>query len=351
MSVNNTEDTAKPLRIGLALGGGGARGWAHIGVIRALQAAGLQPDVVAGTSMGAAVGAAYAAGTLDAFEAWARRLDRRTLLSLFDVSFRGGLIGANRVFDELQDILPEIDIEQLGMPFAAVATDLERGTAVRIRRGSLQDAVRASIAIPGLISPARKDGRWMVDGGLSDPVPVSAARALGADAVVAVELSASLALSPALASLAKSGVAKPAAAENDHDGSEPVSLGALDREVGPGPRSSKSSWDVFDTLSDMAERLLGQRRSITDEASRREPSVYEVISQSLYFMQVRITRSIMAGDPPELHVVPRLQNVGLMDFDRASEAIDEGFRAVQVALAVQADFRRPELGDRSDSSA
>lgn len=314
--------------IGIALGGGGARGWAHIGAIRALEEIGVCPTVVAGTSMGAAVGAVYAAGKLDAFEAWARSLDRRTIVGLFDLSLQGGLIHASRVFDELQDTLPNINIEELDRPFGAVATDLERGSEVWLRSGSLRDAVRASIAIPGLIRPKRIRNRWLVDGGLVDPCPVRLCRALGAEVVIAVELSATKALSPALAEVME-GLDEPLAEEpppSPSDGDE-----------------AKASGDFFETLSELSDRLWKQLRPTETPPPEPKPSVYEVIGQSLQIMQTRISRSLMAGDPPELHIVPRLQNVGLMDFDRAAEAIEEGARAVRVALTAQADFHRREL--------
>ncbi len=320
----------KPPRLGLALGGGGARGWAHIGVIRALEQAGLRPEVVAGTSMGAAVGAAYAAGKLDRFEAWARGLDRRTVLGLFDFSFRGGLIEASRVFDQLTDVLPDVDIEALPMRFGAVATDLQGGTEVWLRSGPLRTALRASIAIPGLIGPRRIDGRWLVDGGLLNPVPVSLARALGADLVIAVELAVVDPDALPLAALAKRA-----------SGSE------AEPNIAPELEKAESTREggLFDNLADLSERVFGQFWPHEDSSEQARPSVYEVIGQSLQVMQSRITRSVLAGDPPELHVVPRLHDVGLMDFDRAKEAIEEGKRAVDVALAAQADFHK--MSDRS----
>lgn len=324
------DGSAKP-SIGIALGGGGARGWAHIGVLRALEDIGVCPRVVTGTSIGAAVGAVFAAGRLDAFEAWARSLDRRAIVGLFDLSLQGGLIQASRVFDELQDILPDVDIEDLGLPFGAVATDLERGTEVWLRSGSLRDAVRASIAIPGLIQPKRIQGRWLVDGGLLDPCPVRLCRALGAEVVIAVELSATKALSPALAEVMET-----------HD--TPI----IEEPPPPEPQEGpKPSSDFYETLSELSDRLWKQLRPAEAPPPEPKPSVYEVIGQSLQIMQTRITRSLMAGDPPELHIVPRLQNVGLMDFDRAADAIEEGARAVRVALTAQADFRRPELESKT----
>jgi NTE family protein len=321
--MSTDEDDRRP-RIGLALGGGGARGWAHIGAIRALEEVGLRPSIVAGTSMGAAVGAAYAAGQLDAFEAWARKLERRTVLGLFDFSFRGGLIEASRVFDELAEILPDGDIESLPMAFGATATDLERGTETWFTAGPLRDALRASIAIPGLIQPKRMGSRWYVDGGLLDPVPIGLARALGAEAVIAVELSANEAEAFPLRP-------KPSPTEPDSHPSIPPES----EPRAPG----RSERDFFDALADVSDRFWSSLfpSPQTPEPDRR-PSVYEVIGKSLQIMQTRITRSLLAGNPPELHVVPRLQKVGLMEFERAEEAIKEGHRAVRVALAAQQDF-------------
>lgn len=317
--------------VGLALGGGGARGWAHIGVIRALSEAGLEPEVITGTSMGAAVAAAFAAGKLDELEAWALGLDRTKVLGLFDFSFRGGLIQASRVFEHLESILPDVDIESLDIPFAAVATDFERGSAVRLTRGRLRQALRASIAIPGLISPCSLDGRWMVDGGLVDPVPVGPCRALGAEFVIAVELSAAR-TQPLAVREAPTDTSEPTPPR------DPVAVEV--EQVGPRPGQS-----LFQSLSELSDRLLSQVRFPESPAPQPEdtrPSVYQVIGQSLEIMQVRIARSNLAGDPPDLHVVPRLQNVGLLDFDRARDAIPEGKRAAELAISAYADYRRPE---------
>lgn len=323
-----TSDVNASPRIGLALGAGGARGWAHIGALRALQEAGLRPEVITGTSMGAAVGAAYAAGKLDDLEAWALGLDRRTVLGLFDFSFRGGLIQASRIFEHLEGILPDCNIEDLPMPFAAVATDFERGNAVRMTKGSLRDAIRASIAIPGLISPSLVEQRWMMDGGLVDPVPVSPCRALGADFVIAVELSAAKTQRLDIAG-------SPDEADPPAEAQDPQPA-----EEGPGPGQN-----LFQGLAELSDRLLSQVWSSSEPSPEDlRPSVYQVIGQSLEIMQVRIARSNLAGDPPDLHIVPRLQNVALLDFDRAADAIPEGKRAAKIALSAYADYRRPEDG-------
>lgn len=271
-----------PGRIGIALGSGSARGVSHIGVLRALLEAGIKPDVVAGTSMGAAVGAFYAAGELDAFEEWVRSLEKRSsLLGYFDLSFGGGgILRAQKVFDALTRRIPDRAIESLPIPFGAVATDLTTGQEVWLRSGSLMQALRASVAIPGLVTPAPVDGRWLVDGGLVDPVPVSLCRAMGAGAVIAVDLNTTL----------------------------------LSR---PPPRRDVSAADAAPVAPD----------------TPRMPSIVDVMASSVSIMQHRITRSRAAGDPPDLMITPRLADFGIMSFERSALAIEEGRRAVARALA------------------
>ncbi len=168
-------------RIGIALGGGSARGWAHIGVIRALADAGIEPDIVCGTSIGALVGAAYVGGELDPLEAWVRSLRLQTVVSFLDFSLNGGLIKGEKLIGFFRNHFVDRDIRELARPFGAVATDLRRGREVWLCEGRVTDAVRASIALPGLFTPVQLDGRWLVDGGLVNPVPVSLCRAMGAD--------------------------------------------------------------------------------------------------------------------------------------------------------------------------
>ena len=180
-------------RIGLALGSGSARGWAHIGVIDSLIEAGIEPDVVCGTSIGALVGAAYIAGQLGPLRQWAETATWRKILRLTDVRLSGGgLINGRQVVSYLQQIGIDQPIESYARKYAAVATDLATGREIWLQSGPIHEAVRASIALPGILSPARIDGRWLVDGGLSNPIPVSVCRALGADVIIAVNLNGDL---------------------------------------------------------------------------------------------------------------------------------------------------------------
>jgi NTE family protein len=285
-------------RIGLALGSGSARGWAHIGVIRALQAAGVRPDVVCGTSIGALVGAAYAAGELDRFEEWVLGMGVRDVIALMDVRLGGGMLKGERLMDYFRRNFVDRPIEQLPTPFGAVATALQTGAEVWLRSGSTVEAVRASIALPALFTPVQHDGRLLVDGGLVNPVPVSLARAMGAEVVIAVDLSADM-------------------------------LGRHLRDEPPDEEPSGRTGQLIRRLG------LGRLRPPSPEggdAVPRPPSLLEVVTSSINVMQVRLTRSRMAGDPPEVVVAPRLAFLGVLDFHRGEEAIEEGRRAGMASL-------------------
>src|SRR5581483_4307753 len=177
--------------IGLALGGGAARGFAHIGVMRTLLANGIVPDVIVGTSIGAVVGGCYAAQNLDELEAWARSLTVRGVLGYLDISLSGsGLIRGQHLAARLESTLTDRKIDDLPIRFAAIATEFNTGHEIWLTRGRLAEALRASYALPGIFPPVLIGGRWLVDGALVNPVPVSAARALGARVVIAVNLEA-----------------------------------------------------------------------------------------------------------------------------------------------------------------
>ncbi len=302
------ENNANPRPIGLALGSGAARGWAHIGVLRELLKAGIEPDVVCGTSIGALVGAAYVNDSLDALENWVRRLTRRDVIHYmnFELLGRGGLATMERLLAFLRQLLGDAQIEQLPKPYAAVATDLKSGREVCIEQGSLLDAVRASAALPGLFTPMRYDETWLVDGGLVNPVPVSVCRALGVELVIAVDLNTGLV------------GRRIAGKERETDSEETLLVTALGGLAGQITASLKRGTDS----------LVGQLRRTHPEM----PHLFEVMAGSLNIMQDRITRSRMAGDPPDVLLLPRLRQLALLEFDRAAEAIEEGKQSVKRML-------------------
>ncbi|MCW8906246.1 MAG: patatin-like phospholipase RssA [Sedimenticola sp.] len=291
------------LRIGLALGSGSARGWAHIGVIKALEEQGIKPDIVAGCSVGALVGAAYCGGNLDGLEQWVRDLSFWDVVKLLDVRMAGGLIEGGSLMGSFEDKIRDANIEDLPLPFAAVASDLGSGREIWLQKGALMAAVRASIALPGLFSPVELEGRWLVDGGLTNPVPVSLCRAMGADVIIAVNLNSDI-------------VGRHLRSRN-------------------GTRSAIRSEqrDLFRQLmkrvnSGLLESLLAHW-SQEKRDRKAVPGMFEVMASSINIMQDRITKSRMAGDPPDVLLSPRLAQLGLLEFDRAEEAIDEGQESVQ----------------------
>lgn len=281
-----------PPRIGLALGSGSARGWSHIGIIRVLEDAGIVPDIVCGTSIGSLVGAAYAAGQIERLETWVRSLTWQSVVGLLDFTVNGGLIHGDRLFSFIRSHFNDRDITTLPKAFGAVATELVTGREIWLREGSMADAVRASVALPGLFKPAQFDGRLLVDGALVNPVPVSLCRAMGADVVIAVDLNSDL-------------------IGRHFEAADPPSE--------PAPRRLSAVWNRLPLG-------LGQLKS-GPASSMEMPSIFDVLSISLNIMQVRITRSRLAGEPADVLIRPRLANFALMDYHRAARAIEEGEQA------------------------
>jgi NTE family protein len=288
--------------VGIALGGGAARGWAHIGVLEALRERGVVPQVVSGASIGALVGAGLAGGKLSALKTWVLELRRLDVLKLLDARLGSGVIEGNRVMRAIEEIFTDRDIRDLDRPFGAVATDLNRGRTVWLREGSTLAAVRASCAFPGLFPPVRHGDSWLLDGGLVDPVPVTLCRMLGADIVIAVNLSP---YRHRLAHLRpRDEVSRPA-----DDATQSEERGYLDQ-------LQRYVMGLLDT--DTSTQRL-----------EREPGLLDVMSSAINIMQERVTRSRLAGDPPELEIVPDVQDIGLMDFHRAALAVERGVEAVE----------------------
>jgi NTE family protein len=280
-------------KIGLALGAGGARGWAHIGVINGLVEAGIRPDIVCGTSMGSLVGAAYAAGELDHLQEWALSLGWRDVFGLMDFTLRGGLIRGKKLFEFMRARFGLQDITGLSLPYGAVATELATGREVWLRTGHVLDAVRASIAIPGVFAPVLRDGELLVDGALVNPVPVSMCRALGADIVIAIDLG-----------WAKLGYYRERAREQESEAD-----------------ARRTAW--------WSRFMPARAEAAAAVESPDMPSALGVFFASFDIMQVRVGRSRLAGEPADALVTPILPDFAMMDFHRAREAIDEGHAAAE----------------------
>lgn len=273
-------------KLGLALGSGSARGWAHIGVIQALAEAGIIPDVVCGCSIGAFVGAVYADGDVDKLAGWVDGLSWQDVMSLLDVGFSGGLLKGDKLTVFFEHHFVDRDFSELPLPFGCVATDLATGREVWLREGSVAAAVRASIALPGVFAPVSHNSRLLVDGGLVNPVPVSLCRALGADIVIAVDL-----------------------------GSDIVGS-SLKRQI-PAAEREGQGW---------TRKLLA---SLGLQRDQGLPSMASVMATSIHIMQTRIARSRLAGEPADVLLSPRLAHLALMDYHRGAEAITEGRAAVK----------------------
>jgi len=293
-------------RLGIALGSGGARGWAHIGVLLALEEARIAPEIVCGTSIGAVIGAVHLAGQLGEFARYVRRLNRLRVSQFFDFKLgAGGMIAGRRVLKVLRPILREARIEALPRRFGCVATDLATGEEVWLREGRIMDALAASYAIPGLFPPVHLGGRWLFDGALSNPVPASLARALGADVVIAVDVNASLMAPPPF------------------DADE-VTL--------PGRRGIAGG---------LMRRMFARRKG--------GPSPFGAISRSLQIMQTRMSRIRLAEDPPAVLLCPEVGEVRPLEFYRAGECIEAGGRAMQKALpALREALAAAGPGERGD---
>ncbi len=289
------------IMVGLALGGGVARGWAHIGAVRRLDELGFRPDIVAGTSVGALVGGFWRAGHLDALEAWARSLTKTRMLSYFDIVLNGsGIMGGKRLEKAIQRYLPPTDIQDLPGKFVAVTAELATGHEVWLTEGDLSEAMQAAYALPGVFPPKAVGGRWLIDGALVNPLPVSACRALGARIVVAVGLHA-----------------------------DAFNLGVAQRKEKFRDLAQDGGSELEEaSKGNLTEKLMLRRLF---NANQNAPGVGSVMLASFNILMDRITRSRLAGDPPDVLVAPQVGHIPLLDFDQADELIELGRKAIDEA--------------------
>jgi len=288
-------------KIGLALGSGVARGWAHIGILNALHAHGITPDIIAGTSIGALAGGCFAAGKIDALEEFARSLTRRKLFGLLDFSVGGsGLIKGRKLLEVLEHNVGGAAFEDLNTDFICIATEMATGHEIWLKEGKLSTAIRASYALPGIFKPVKIDGRWLIDGALINPIPVSVCRALGARIVIAVNL-------------------------NFDTFGRGASIGGkrLDDKSFRYDNGENSDNTI---TSESRSRILYQQ--FFGKKDTHAPGLSTVMFAALSITQDRIARSRLAGEPPDVTLTPHVGHVGLFDFDKADEAIACGEQSV-----------------------
>lgn len=285
--------------IGLALGSGAARGICHFGVIKALLDENIRPEVICGSSVGALVGAAYATGHLKALETWFREQTARKFLGHLDINFfaSGGIADGEQFIHFLKTEYGDYRIEDLPIPYAAVACDMNTGKEVWLTEGSIWDAVRASGAYPGLLTPVKREEQWLIDGGLVNPVPVTVCRAFGATHVIGVNL--------------------------NHD------------LMSPKPTKTKEKKPLINlenTLLGKAggriKQAINERFSFNSTPKENTPGIFDVISCTVNIMQDRITRSRLAGDPADVIFSPRLGHIGFLELEKSEEIIAEGVQCV-----------------------
>lgn len=300
-------------KVGLVLGSGSSRGWAHIGAIEALQEAQIPIDFIIGCSVGAYVGALHACGSLASLKDFVLRMNGRKVFSYFDVVFpRSGLLDGTRKVKELFSMHTDVEqFEDLDLPVAMVATDLKRGQKVVLQTGSIMKALQATMSMPGLFAPVHLNGRWLVDGGLVDPVPVGVAQAMAADVVIAVDLNSGL--------VSRREVRQAAEAAEENPAQEP-----------------EYKNELLQKLSDYYESAEISFKTKINELFRNEediPDIFDTVMTSINIMQERITRINLAVEPPDILVQPRLGTLKMMDFDQVDLAIEEGYLGVMERIA------------------
>ncbi|HRQ04466.1 MAG TPA: patatin-like phospholipase family protein [Nitrosomonas halophila] len=319
--------TASDITIGLALGSGSARGLAHIGALRAIEAHGMKVDLIAGSSIGALVGAVYAAGNLDALESSFRTFDWKKLVSLLDLTLpKSGLMDGKKVMDFVSTHLEIREIEQLPRPFQAVATDILTAREIALGTGDLINAIRASIAVPGIFTPVYSDEHVLVDGGLVNPVPVSVARAMGADFVIAIDLNHEAPYSRDKRPLSSFTQKTETAAHSSMD------------NTAMHPMHNDTSVSVLQAMQHFKQVMSTLDHSTSTRLKKwlemdTELNIFEIILSSINIMAAKITESRMKVDPPDLVIQPPLGDVHFLAFDQADKIIERGYQSALQALS------------------
>ncbi|MFC1784019.1 patatin-like phospholipase family protein [Candidatus Neomarinimicrobiota bacterium] len=291
----------KNIKVGLALGSGSARGWAHIGAIEAIEEAGIPIHYVAGTSIGAFVGAVYATGDLDSLKQFALQMDWKKVLSYFDVVFpRSGLMDGKKVHELFSIHTKARTFDDFKIPVKIIATDLNTGEKVIIDSGNIIESIRASLSVPGVFTPVNLNNKWLVDGGLVDPVPVKVVREMGADIVIGIDLNSRLSNSNFPKKIKKPDKAKPSLKERNE------LIARISAQYGNAEKAVKKQISRWYTPSS-------------------RPNILDVLGSSIGIMEEQITRINLAMDPPDILIQPRLGNLKMFDFDQAEQSIQEGY--------------------------
>ncbi|RUO57857.1 patatin-like phospholipase family protein [Pseudidiomarina insulisalsae] len=318
------------VKVALALGSGAARGWSHIGVIKALQEMGIEVNIVAGTSIGSLVGAGFVSGRINELEEWVRDMGRWQVFNLLDFGFsHGGIIQGEKVFSHARERFGAVEIEHLDIIYGAVATDLYTGREVWLREGDIYHAAHSSCAMPGLLAPTSHNGRWLVDGGLVNPVPVSLCKALGADFVIAVHLNSQL----NAAAIQARGKHIPPQPEPQADIQAVPKTSTTAVDTGEANETSdllkqangKAEEGFFKNFLSTSGQYWESVRDKFSGPSHKAPGMLGVMAGAIDIMQERITKGRIAGDPPDILVQPKLGHIGLLEFERGNEAIDIGY--------------------------
>lgn len=309
------------VKIGLALGSGGARGWAHIGVIRALEEADIKVDYLSGASIGALVGAIYGIGALDELEEFADEVDVDYLLSLMDISFPSlGLIKGDNIVNFISKFISDQKVEETQIPFRCVATNFMQKKETIFESGSLIDAVRASISIPGIFRPFERDDTYLIDGGIINPVPISVVKEMGAEVIIAVNLNSDS-----------------ESEEADSQGYPYVSCSKaekekIDKESQENQGKEKQTSGIVQKLKDRYDALkLILPNDINDWIPDPEVglSIFDVIGNSINIMEQQVTDIKLKIEQPDILIEPNLMDFSIFDFHQAKLIMQRGYDAAK----------------------